>query len=135
MTPIRLTNVEIPLPDSLTLSSPKVKPRRISTAVIRRRSIEGRSFSRTFAEVPAEIITTRCSTRIKSADPRRIVMRRSEMNMLSDSERFSHSLIRTRTNRSSSSPRKGGNERIRGMESGCASPIAFSPVYTNNFDS
>jgi hypothetical protein len=21
------------------------------------------------------------------------------------------------------------------MESGCASPIAFSPVYTNNFDS
>lgn len=136
LTPIRLTNVEISLPKFSKLNNFKSKPRKIFTAVNRRKSSEDKNSVNTSIDVPAEIITTRYSTRANTANDKLLGIKNSKDSMSKTSEQFSHVLIRIGTGRSAYnySPRRGKIDRKRVVESGSASPTVYSPIYTNNFD-
>lgn len=128
MTPIRLTKLEISLPEFSALPSPKSRPRKIATASTRRRSIESKSFLMSSVEIPAEIITTKYSSRLCSAKP--FGIRKSEQKIRNSSR---HPLARQRTgDEKYSRQRYMSNDRVRDTES--ASPTNYSPVYTNTFD-
>ena len=131
MTPIRLTNLQISLPAKTAVMTPKIRPRRL-TVTSKRKSAENKGSMSTFANIPAEIITTRCSARINSANPKPIRIRNSEEIILTRSGNFSSALIRTKTLRSRN--QKNEYERTKNIESESGSPTAYSPIYTNNFD-
>jgi hypothetical protein len=136
LTPIRLANVEISLPEFSKLNNFKSKPRKIFTTVNRRKLSEDKNTMNISIDVPSEIITTRYSVRANSANDRLLVIRNSKDSMSKTSEQFSHVLIRNGTGRSAYnySPRRGKIDRKRVVESGSASPTVYSPIYTNNFD-
>ena len=130
MTPIKLTKLEISLPQFSTLPSPKCYPRKITTATTRRRSIESKSFLTTLVQIPAEIITTKYTSRFNSARPRPFGYRKSEEQIRQTSR---YPLARNRTGDDRDSSQKWiTNDRIRETES--ISPTNYSPVYTNNID-
>ncbi|OMJ79947.1 hypothetical protein SteCoe_19932 [Stentor coeruleus] len=136
LTPIRLANVEISLPEFSKLNNFKSKPRKIFTAVNRRKVSEDKNSVNTSIDIPAEIITTRYSIRANSANDRLMGIKNSKDSMSKTSELFSHILIRNGTGRSAYnySPRRGKIDRKRVVDSGSASPTVYSPIYTNNFD-
>lgn len=130
MTPIKLTKLEISLPQFSVLPSPKFYPRRVTTATTRRRSIESKSFLTASVQIPAEIITTKYTTRFNSARPRPFGYRKSEEQIRQSSR---HPLARNKTGDDRGSNQKWiTNDRVRETES--VSPTNYSPVYTNTFD-
>lgn len=134
MTPIRLTNVEICLPEYSDLGSPKAKPRKILTSNNKKRLPENRYYTRSLGNVPAEIIATGYSSRVSSARPRLVGVRRSDRILMSKSEHFSHVLIRNGTSRESNLLPRKAPERNRVNECESISPNNYSPVYINNFE-
>jgi hypothetical protein len=128
MSPIRSKRLEIFIPD-VTVSSLKLRPRKLTTALTRRKSAESKVPGLCFAEQPAEIITTRFSARVSSAKPRPNTSQQREMRLVSKSSNFARSLMREKTIMSTAS-RIRGNNRIGDTES--ASPTMFSPIYTAN---
>lgn len=135
MTPIRLTNLEISLPNFSASNSPKVKNKRINTTASRRKSINYKIYTRYSTNIPSEIITTRCSTSLNNTKPK-MRMRKKEANFFYRSDQFSHGLIRDKANDSSrvSSLGYGKTDIGRILESDSASQTVYSPIYTNNCD-
>ena len=137
MTPIRLTNLEISLPDFSLTQTPKTRPRMVSTAAGRRRSVETKHSVNNLVKVPEEIITTRFPMRCIRENKRPMGIRTTNGSMLSKSGHFMHSLIKNeRVNRSNfnCSPRRTATGENRHGESDSGSPTTYSPIYTNNFD-
>ena len=137
MTPIRLTNVEISLPNFSLMPTPKTRPRKISTAASRRRSVETKHSVNNIVKVPEEIITTRFPAKYLHENKRPMGIRTSNCSMLSKSGHFMHSLMKNeRANRSNYNypPRRIATGDNRVIESDSGSPTAYSPIYTNNFD-
>lgn len=130
MTPIRLTNIEISLPDFSVMSSPKAKSRKISTAAVRRRSVETKSIGNN-AKVPAEIITTRCSARFSSQP---MGIRTNNCSILSKSGNFTRSTSKNGNRGGFTALTRRGTRERTVAECESASPTAYSPIYTNNFD-
>ena len=137
MTPIRLTNVEISLPDFSNVNTPKTKARKIFTATNRRKSVESKLSIGALIKMPVEIIATRCSARVSTANSRMREIRRNDDYIMSRSAQFTHSLIRNNNTGSAmnySPKRIMTSDRNKHPESSSVSPTAYSPIYTNNFD-
>ncbi|OMJ70820.1 hypothetical protein SteCoe_31120 [Stentor coeruleus] len=136
MTPIRLTNLEISLPNFSASNSPKIKNKRINTMASRRKSIDCKIYTRYSTNIPAEIITTRCSTSLNSTKPKLEEMRKKEAKFFCRSEQFSYGLSRDKVNDSLRIclPGYGKTDIGRILESDSASQTVYSPIYTNNCD-
>jgi hypothetical protein len=146
MAPIRPTTVQISLPD-FSISSPKFRVRKTNSTINRKKSIEnkhGVNAVNSLAEVPVEIITTRCTPRISSARTR-FDPRKSESSIMSKSAQFKFSMQSNKNkyntlkrmqpaDSSKSIQRKLSTDKDKIPESNCNSPSIYSPIYTNNFD-
>ena len=128
MTPIRLTKLEISLPELSVYPSPKFPPRKIGGSSVRRKSIDSKNFLMTSVELPVEIITTQYNTRLNSAVSRPFGARKSE-EFIRRSQK-----CQLQRNRTGDERYRKWNGLDRDRETESISPTNYSPVYTNNND-
>ena len=94
MTPLRLTNAEIYLPDASNLSNTRVRTRKIYTAINRRKSVEDKSSNESLIKFHVGITSSRHSAKPNGSNSKSIEIKRINACNVSKSGQFSHILIK-----------------------------------------